>query len=61
MNNNLWKKYNLEELYFFQEGPGLRNYQFTKTGIKFLNIRCIQDGIIKLEKAPEATIKQKLS
>ncbi len=36
----------LPEVVFFQEGPGLRKFQYTDTGIPFLNIRTIKEGII---------------
>jgi type I restriction enzyme S subunit len=31
---------------YFQEGPGLRQWQFRESGIPFLNIRTLQDGRI---------------
>lgn len=31
------KKYRLEEIAFFQEGPGLRNWQWTPDGMKVIN------------------------
>ena len=36
-----WKKVKLPEVVFFQEGPGLRKFQYTKEGIPFLNIRTL--------------------
>lgn len=41
----------LNEFVSFQEGPGIRNWQFVDEGIPFINIRCIQGGEIKLENA----------
>lgn len=41
----------LNEFVSFQEGPGIRNWQFTSNGTPFINIRCIQDGDIDLSKA----------
>lgn len=36
----------------FQEGPGIRNWQYvTENGTKFINIRCIKDGDIFTETA----------
>ena len=48
MNNfpNNWTKFNLIDICFFQEGPGLRNFQYKKKGTKFINIRCIKDGYL---------------
>ncbi len=36
-----WKKVKLPEVVFFQEGPGLRKFQYTEEGIPFLNIRTL--------------------
>ncbi len=46
-----WSIYPLKDICYFQEGPGLRNWQYKKTGIKFLNIRCIKDGKVDLSVA----------
>lgn len=41
----------LEDAYWFQEGPGIRKWQFTDTGVKLLNVGNIErDGSINLEK-----------
>lgn len=42
------KKFN--ELCWFQEGPGLRNWQFTKSGIKVINVTNLEGGILNLER-----------
>ncbi|MBP0002790.1 MAG: restriction endonuclease subunit S [Cyanobacteria bacterium SBC] len=34
----------MKDVVYFQEGPGLRNWQYGKTGIPFLNIRTIQES-----------------
>lgn len=36
-----WEKVKLPEVVFFQEGPGLRKFQYTEEGIPFLNIRTL--------------------
>jgi type I restriction enzyme S subunit len=60
-----WKEVELPEILFFQEGPGVRNYQFTKKGIKLLNGRNIVDNTLILENTEtyiseeEATTKYK--
>ena len=42
----------LSEIIYFQEGPGIRNWQYVeKDGIKFINIRCIEGGDINLTTA----------
>ncbi len=41
-----WDNFPLQDICFFQEGPGLRNWQYRDSGTKFINIRCIQDGDI---------------
>lgn len=41
----------LDEAYWFQEGPGVRKWQFTDVGVKLLNVGNIQkDGTIDLSK-----------
>ena len=42
----------LSKIISFQEGPGIRNWQYVdKDGIKFINIRCINDGDIDTSSA----------
>ncbi len=41
-----WSNSPLQDICFFQEGPGLRNWQYRDSGTKFINIRCIQGGDI---------------
>lgn len=42
---------NLSDAYWFQEGPGIRNWQFTTSGIKLLNVGNIEkSGGINLAK-----------
>jgi type I restriction enzyme, S subunit len=35
----------------YLEGPGLRNWQYRTGGVRFLNIRCIEEGDLIIEKA----------
>jgi len=44
-----WEKCNLAEVCYFQEGPGLRKWQYTKEGFPFINIRCIREGYLDLK------------
>ncbi len=37
------------EVVFFQEGPGIRNWQFTSTGVKLLNVKNIVGDRVTLE------------
>jgi len=51
MPNN-WQDSHLDSFISFQEGPGIRNWQYVpKDGVKFINIRCIQDGDLHLDTA----------
>jgi type I restriction enzyme, S subunit len=43
-----WKPF--QNLIDFKEGPGLRNWQYRKSGIPFLNIRVIKDGDVDMTK-----------
>ncbi len=42
----------LPDFIFFQEGPGIRNWQYvSENGVKFINIRCISGGDLNLSTA----------
>jgi type I restriction enzyme, S subunit len=45
-----WEVNRLPDLVWFQEGPGVRNSQFTNSGVKLLNGTNIDDGKLILEK-----------
>jgi len=45
-----WQKIKIPEVLFFQEGPGVRKWQFTDDGIKLLNVGNINKGVINLSK-----------
>ena len=45
-----WEVKKLPDLVWFQEGPGVRNSQFTSSGVKLLNGTNIEDGKLILEK-----------
>lgn len=48
-----WEVTALPEAMDFKEGPGIRNWQYTNSeeGIRFINIRCIQNGDLVLSTA----------
>lgn len=39
----------IPDVLYFQEGPGVRNNQFTKNGVKLLNVGNINNGVIDLD------------
>ena len=39
-----WRSVPFSDAVFFQEGPGIRNWQYRSAGIPFVNIRCLVDG-----------------
>ncbi|AEA43691.1 restriction endonuclease subunit S [Fluviicola taffensis] len=43
-----WKKVKIPKVLFFQEGPGVRNWQFTESGVKLLNVGNINNGKVDL-------------
>ena len=43
-----WKKCNISKIVFFQEGPGVRKSQFTKEGVKLLNVGNINNNELDL-------------
>jgi type I restriction enzyme S subunit len=45
-----WDVVKLPEICWFQEGPGLRNWQFTNRGIKVINVTNLENGYLNLDK-----------
>lgn len=45
-----WDAKPLPELAWFQEGPGLRNWQFTKSGMKVINVTNLENGFLNLDR-----------
>jgi type I restriction enzyme S subunit len=45
-----WIAINFPEICWFQEGPGLRNWQFTDDGIKVINVTNLVDGYLNLDR-----------
>jgi len=41
-----WGIKGIEDIFDFLEGPGIRNWQYTETGTRFINIRLIKSGDI---------------
>ena len=39
-----WRSVPFGDAVFFQEGPGIRHWQYRDAGIPFVNIRCLVDG-----------------
>jgi type I restriction enzyme S subunit len=51
LNKDRWIEADLTDAYWFQEGPGVRNWQFTTYGIKLLNVaNILKTGTIDLSK-----------
>jgi len=46
-----WRVGRLTEIFDFMEGPGIRNWQYTETGRRFINIRLIQNSDIDIKNA----------
>ena len=47
-----WRVIPISEIFNFQEGPGIRNWQYVNNnGTKFINIRCINNNIINVSNA----------
>lgn len=45
-----WEVKKLAKVCWFQEGPGLRNWQFTKKGMKVINVTNLVNGYLDLDK-----------
>lgn len=47
-----WSIEDLSNLMYFQEGPGIRNWQYVEeNGIKFINIKCIKNNDLDISTA----------
>ena len=46
--NMIKERVNISDVLFFQEGPGVRNTQYTTAGVKLLNVANLVDGNIDL-------------
>lgn len=45
-----WEEKMLNQICWFQEGPGLRNWQFTTEGIKVINVTNLENGYLNLSR-----------
>jgi len=45
-----WEVKPFKDLCWFQEGPGLRNWQFTTRGIKVINVTNLENGVLNLDR-----------
>lgn len=45
-----WELKKLPDVCWFQEGPGLRNWQFTNQGIKVINVTNLENGVLNLDR-----------
>lgn len=43
-----WEEVRLDKLVFFQEGPGVRNTQYRKSGVKLLNVGNLNNNTLNL-------------
>ena len=55
-----WKIVKLKDYVFFQEGPGLRNWQFCNQGIKIINVKNIVNGKLILENSKNFCSKEEV-
>ena len=46
-----WKIVRIPEVLFYQEGPGVRNSQYTTSGVKLLNVANLHDGVVDLSRS----------
>lgn len=53
-----WEIKRLSEIFDFLEGPGIRNWQYTKKGVPFINIRLIQNNDINVKEASFISFKE---
>lgn len=48
--NGKWNEVDFSKVCWFQEGPGLRQWQFKKEGIKVINVTNLENGYLNLER-----------
>ena len=48
INPKGWRKCKFGDVIFYQEGPGVRNWQFRDSGIKLINIRNVVNDVLDL-------------
>ena len=51
-----WQVLPFDKLVFFQEGPGIRNWQYVDDGVPFVNIRCLVNG--RLDRASMSSVSK---
>lgn len=57
-----WQKTPLADAYWFQEGPGVRKWQFRDSGVKLLNVANItKDGVLDLSKTNRHLAEDEIS
>lgn len=47
MKNN-YPLVDFKDFVFFQEGPGIRSYEYIENGCKMINVKCVKDGQLDL-------------
>jgi type I restriction enzyme, S subunit len=47
---NDWQIKLMPDVAWFQEGPGLRNWQFKNSGMKVINVTNLEDGVLNLDR-----------
>ena len=58
-DSNTKTKVALQDIFNFQEGPGIRNWQYVeKDGTRFINIRCIKDDDLDLSTANMISVEE---
>ena len=55
-----WKIVKLKDYVFFQEGPGLRNWQFCNKGIKIINVKNIANNKLTLDNSKNFCSKEEV-
>lgn len=53
-----WSKLPLPDICYFQEGPGLRRWQYATEGYPFINIRCIKNGYLNLDNVQYISVSE---
>jgi len=46
-----WEAVDSTDCVFFQEGPGIRSYEYSEGGCPIINVRCVRDGYLDLSDA----------
>ncbi len=55
--NQKWPMVDMQEIVEFQEGPGIRSFEYDNKGYPIINVRCVQDGYLNLDNCKKVRLE----